>query len=499
MKHIILHLLLFLLISQNPYAQTCKVSGTVNDPSIKEVYLFLLEGDTYFASPSAKFAVLPNGSFNSKVIVPAPVFAILKAGEKQQRLLLSTGRDVHIAFESGQHSRNTITGTGAIENKLISSSVLDTIPFFKNRKWTASELTPASWQATIMQPVEQDINTTNKRIQQANLPAHIKKLLASELLYAYQCYLNDFTADNLRWSKHPDRNVFLDNVMKWQPLPDSQALPSGFYANMMLDRHSRYASITAIGNNKDRKKVEEALASYLKMPFDSINSLVEKHGQTIVMGWLYARFYMPASIRDKILYNYIKAAANDGSLNTCSYLFNILKENFPQSFYIDKIKATMQEVDNRIAANEKNKHIVFRDAGGIQTFSQLVAPYQGKIVYLDIWGTWCGPCKKEMPYAPELKKRYAGKDIVFVYLDVDDASRETDWKEIVYHAGLEGEHYRMDKQAIERIWQAVQEAGGKTNSYPAFVIIGKDGKIINPDAERPGSREKLYAQLDKVL
>ena len=300
MKHIILNLLLLLLISQTPYAQTCKVSGIINDPSIKEVYLFLLEGHTYFASPSAKFPVLPNGSFNANVSVPAPVFAILKAGAKQQRLLLSTGRDVHIAFDPGRHSLNTISGKGAVENNLISSSVLDTTPFFMKRQWTASELTPGNWQTNIMQPVEQEINTTNQRIQQASMPAHIKKILTSELHYAYQCYLNDFTADHLRWSKHPDRKVFLDSVMRWQPLPDSQALVSGFYANMMLNRYFRYTTI-AIGSNKDRKKAEEELATYLKMPFDSINSLVEMYNPAVVVGWLHARLYMPASVRDKIL------------------------------------------------------------------------------------------------------------------------------------------------------------------------------------------------------
>jgi thiol-disulfide isomerase/thioredoxin len=498
MIHIILNLLFLLLISQAPVAQTCKVSGTINDPSIKEVHLFLLEGDTWFASPSAKLTVSPNGSFSGKITVPAPVFAILKAGAKQQRLLLSTGRDVHIAFDSARKIINTLTGKGAIENKLIGSTILDTPPSFIKRQWTASTLTPANWHETIMQVAEKDILETTQRIQQANMPAPLKKILTSELYYAWQCYLNDFTADYLRWSKHPDRNAFLDSVMQWKPLPDSLELVSGFYANMMLARHSSYTTIP-IGSNKDRKKAEEELAAYLKMPFDSLNSLVKMYSPAVIVGWLYARLYMPTSIRDKILYNYIKEAANDGSLNTCTYLFNILKENFPQSFYLAKVKATMQEVDNRIANNVNNKRIVFRDAGGITSLSQLVTPYKGKIVYLDIWGTWCGPCKQELPYTPELKKRYAGKDIVFVYLDVDDQSKETYWKEMVYHAGVEGEHYRMDKRSIELIWQAVQEAGGKTNSYPAFLIIGKDGKIINPNAERPGSREKLYAQLDKVL
>jgi hypothetical protein len=104
-----------------------------------------------------------------------------------------------------------------------------------------------------------------------------------------------------------------------------------------------------------------------------------------------------------------------------------------------------------------------------------------------------------MPYVPELKKRYTGKDIAFVYLDMDKASKENDWKEYVQFTGLEGDHYRMDQRAIENIWQAIKAAGGQTNSYPTFVLIDRDGKIIHPNAARPGSRQELYDQIDKVL
>ncbi len=496
MKHIIL--LCLSLAALASFAQTCKLSGKINDPAVNEVYLFLLEGDTFFESPSARIPVSPNGSFSTRIPVPSPVFARLIAGNKGQRLILSPGRDVNITFDPAPHIQNIITGKGAIENKLVTNSVLANAPSFIKRKWSAEELTPANWDQTIMQVVEQDIQTTTRQIQQANVPANIKTILASELTYAYQCHLYDLSNIYLFHSKHPNRKEFLDSVMHWQPLPNSQALVSGFYANMMVDNRSRHAA-WPVGNKNDRQKFEAELAAYLKMPYDSIESLVKSYGEAVVMGWLYTRLYMPASIRDKILYNRLTEAISEGSLKTSNYLFNILKKNFPQSPYVAKVKTTIQEVENTIRKNTTNKRIVFKESNGIQSLSELVAPYKGKIVYLDIWGTWCGACKQQMTFTPELKKKYAEKDIVFVYLDNDNQTRDTHWKEMVYHKGLEGEHYRMDTQAIERIWQAVQEAGGKIHFYPTYVIVAKDGKIVVPNAEQPGSREKIYTQLDKVL
>lgn len=496
MKHIIL--LCLSLAALASFAQTCTISGTTNDPAVKEVYLFLLEGDTYFLSPSARIPVSANGTFSSKVPVNTPVFARLIAGNKGQRLIISAGRDVNIAFNPVLHIQNIITGKGATENNLINNSVLSNAPFFIKRKWTTTELTPANWHQSILQVVERDIQETTHQIQKSNVPANIKTILTSEVTYAYQCYLNDLANIYLYQSKHPNRQAFSDSVMQWKPLPDSQALISGFYANMMVDNQSRHAA-RPTRSKKDRQQFEAELAAFLKMPYDSIDSLIRTYGEAVALSWLYARLYMPAPIRDRILYNRITEAINEGSLKTSSYLYNILKNNFPQSVYVAKVKADMQQMESTIKNNTTNKHIVFKASNHIQSLSELVAPYKGKVVYLDIWGTWCGACKQQMTFAPELKKKYAEKDLVFVYLDYDRQLTDTYWKEMVYHKGLEGEHYRMDAQAMERIWQAVQDAGGKINIYPTYVIIDKEGKIVVPNAEQPGSREKIYAQLDKVL
>lgn len=116
-----------------------------------------------------------------------------------------------------------------------------------------------------MQIVKRDIQTTTRQIQQANVPANIKAILTSELTYAYQCHLYDLCNIYLFHSKHPNRKQFLDSVMQWQPLPNSQGLISGFYANMMVDNRSRHAA-WPIGIKNDRQKFEVELAAYLKMP-----------------------------------------------------------------------------------------------------------------------------------------------------------------------------------------------------------------------------------------
>ena len=133
------------------------------------------------------------------------------------------------------------------------------------------------------------------------------------------------------------------------------------------------------------------------------------------------------------------------------------------------------------------------------SMAELLEPYKGKIVYLDIWGTWCGPCRIEMSYVDALKKKFKGKDIVFLYLDVDPDEKGKIWQQYVQFYGIEGEHYRLTSKEVEPYWDVIKNAGGKTSLYPSYVLIDRQGKIINANALRPSDRESLYKQLNDVL
>ena len=53
------------------------------------------------------------------------------------------------------------------------------------------------------------------------------------------------------------------------------------------------------------------------------------------------------------------------------------------------------------------------------SFDDIIAKYEGEVIYLDFWASWCGPCKKEMPYSHKLQQTFLGKDVVFVYFSSD--------------------------------------------------------------------------------
>jgi alkyl hydroperoxide reductase/ thiol specific antioxidant/ mal allergen len=108
--------------------------------------------------------------------------------------------------------------------------------------------------------------------------------------------------------------------------------------------------------------------------------------------------------------------------------------------------------------------------------------FKGKVTYIDIWATWCLPCRGEIPALKELEKKFHGKDVAFVSISIDQNKDE--WKEFVKSEDLKGVQL-FAENAFDS--QFIQDYG--IRQIPTFIIIDKEGKIVNADAPRPSSDE----------
>lgn len=115
--------------------------------------------------------------------------------------------------------------------------------------------------------------------------------------------------------------------------------------------------------------------------------------------------------------------------------------------------------------------------------------FKGKYVYVDVWATWCAPCRAEIPFLKKTEEKFHGKNIEFVSISIDKEKDKEKWRTMVDEKQLGGVQLFADND-----WnsQFVKDYG--INGIPRFILIGPDGKVVNANADRPSS-----ANLEKVL
>ena len=155
---------------------------------------------------------------------------------------------------------------------------------------------------------------------------------------------------------------------------------------------------------------------------------------------------------------------------------------------------TQWEAKNKLKVGVLAPEIEFTKIDG--TTGKL-SDYRGSLVYIDFWGSWCGPCLEEIPHSKKLhedmKKEINKGKIVFLNIARDS---EEDWKKTLKKYGIENTGV-----------QALGNISGDTNpfvnfnisSYPTYIVIGKDGKILNLNMTRPSSASWTLYKLKEYI
>jgi len=157
---------------------------------------------------------------------------------------------------------------------------------------------------------------------------------------------------------------------------------------------------------------------------------------------------------------------------------------------IMQFRKDIKNRDYRKLVNDKYIKYAIIDDGGIAPDFQGVtrdgrmvslSDFEGKYVYIDVWATWCGPCKHELPYFEQLKEEYRGRNIEFVSVSIDKSRFA--WENMVREKNMQG-HQLFVNGDFDSNFAGLYSI----KAVPQFILIDPQGQIIDLTARHPSGR-----------
>lgn len=178
---------------------------------------------------------------------------------------------------------------------------------------------------------------------------------------------------------------------------------------------------------------------------------------------------------------------NHGDFHTAVENFESFKSSNDWEMLNELLAASYNQA-SKVAPGVEAPEFTLTDINGEEVS---LNDFTGKVVYLDFWASWCGPCMREMPYAKELKKRFDGEeDLIFMYVSVDED--EQAWRRTVEQHDIKGVHLNV-KGMRHDVAQSYNVQG-----VPSFFLIDRDGIIRDNNPSRP-SGETIDEELKALL
>jgi thiol-disulfide isomerase/thioredoxin len=387
-------------------------------------------------------------------------FLFFDDGINSAQIYIENGNDILMNFDTNNF-KNTLTFEGK-------GSEISSYLFLKETKiaeltgddrklfYALDENAYKTKLQEIKTAIENLLNTTN------GISEEFKSKELKNINYEYLFKLNIYETYHAHYAELPDFKVsegYLAELSDFNYEIEEDFLFSNFYERMVSANYWKQAAELS-----KLDSTPEDIA-YLKMVNKSTSAV----------------------IKNKLLFDAAKydiTYTNDFEAYYKEYMLGSTNE---------KNNAEITESYNKLKTvakgNVSPKFVDYENyAGGTTSLDDL----KGKFVYIDVWATWCGPCKAEIPFLKELEAKYHGKNIEFVSISVDALKDYDKWKAMVSEKELKGIQLFANNS-----WKSQFVEDYLIKGIPRFILIDTEGNIINANAPRP-SEDKLIALFNEL-
>lgn len=409
--------------------------------------------------------------------------------EFEYSFFLSPGDELNFTIDEQKINESPlITGKGSENNQPLIQSLHDQ---FSNKIYTLypNDSVPDKILKTIT-----DKNAHNQLV----LNAYIDKFQPTQAFVNNEInYLQYFTLTNYKYYKEYHKydlgKLYTRNESKWQSIEDSLIKQNPINNDEILYT-SEYAAFLSsyVGRTKERiwthpELENEYLITLLDKQLyasDPENSLKEKIINKLFTGktaeFLYADLFQ---------------TQNNPKEDNLPEIFERFKLRYPNSIYLPYIEPRISRIIESRKNVLQNQTTLISNSDSFQTFEDVLELVKGKTVLLDMWGTWCGPCRRDLSnHTAEIKNYFKDKPLDYLYIANDDSLNEEKWRELIPYYNLTGTHILANTNLSRDILTKLNSYG-----YPTYAIIKKDGTFELFEGDSGMKPEILFQQIDRIL
>ena len=279
------------------------------------------------------------------------------------------------------------------------------------------------------------------------------------------------------------------------------------WKNLIIDANAKVKA--APTEEEEDKVIEKANADNADL-IKQVNEILQgRNGERAVIGIeMVLRMKQAANVLDSlgadqiikdIWLSYIAdRVIYDTHTSMSPMAIDTLKAMVKNPFFIERI-----EKDNAHYLTIENREfdkLVIKSSDNLKDISEgeallkkIIEPYKGKFVLLDIWGTWCGPCKEALSHSTEEYARLKDYDIQYLYLA--NRSPQTVWETVIREYNVSGPnvaHYNLPPKQQTAIEQYLNVL-----AWPTYKLFDRNGNLLDLEVN-PHDLETLAGYLEDM-
>lgn len=406
-----------------------------------------------------EMSISETGTFTDTLNIERNGYYSLRIGRESTPVFLVKGANLSLKLDTKQFDESLVyTGDLAPENNYLAAKYLlsekelafDKVYSLSEEEFLKEVNKVNESYISLLNSTEEISNEFKAKETKELEYAHINNIENYEQYYQYLTKDNTFRASESLYSSFKDYN-FADN----------DAFETSNAYKRLLESH--YGRIARDVSNDTDKDIALAYLETVDSKFPN--------GDT----------------KDQLMFNYLRYGMKAN--NALEDVYSLYKDSNQNSDNLSKVTSSYKVLKNLTPGKASPTFNYENFKGGETNLDDL----KGKVVYIDVWATWCGPCLREIPSLKKLEEDYHNKNIAFVSLSIDEKKDYEKWRTMIADKELGGIQLMADND-----WKSsfVREYG--IRGIPRFIIIDPEGNIVNSDAPRPSNPE-IRTTFDKIL